>query len=64
MKTLALNPQQQRAAEILSRLAAGAPDVTTAAGLLEVGEGQVRHLRAAALGFADYDTRIDQRSVA
>ena len=45
MRTITLNTQQHRAAEILSRLEAGALDVTTAAELLGVGVRQVRRLR-------------------
>lgn len=36
MRTLTLNPQQQRAAEIVSRLAAGALDEMTVALLMQV----------------------------
>ena len=46
MRTITLNPKQQRTAEILTRLEAGAVDVGTAAELLGVSERQVRRLRA------------------
>lgn len=46
MRTITLNPEQQREAEILTRLAAEALDVTTAGELLGVSTRQVRRLRA------------------
>ena len=46
MRTITLNPKQQREVEILTRLEAGALDVATAAELLGVGARQVRRLRA------------------
>ncbi len=46
MRTVTLNPKQQRAVEVLTRLEAGALDVGTAAELLGVGSRQVRRLRA------------------
>ena len=45
MRTITLNAKQQRKVEILTRLDAGALDVTTAAELLGVGDRQVRRLR-------------------
>ena len=45
MRTLTLNPREQREAEILSRLASGVLDVATASELLGVGARQVRRLR-------------------
>lgn len=45
MRTLTLNPREQRAAEILSRLDSGVLDVATASELLGVGARQVRRLR-------------------
>jgi transposase len=45
MRTITLNPEQQRAAEILTRIEAKALDVTTAAELLGVSTRQVRRLR-------------------
>jgi transposase len=45
MRTITLNPEQQREAEILTRLEAEALDVTTAAELLGVSTRQVRRLR-------------------
>jgi len=46
MRTLTLNPKQQRAVEILTRLDGGALDAGTAAELLGVTPRQVRRLRA------------------
>jgi transposase len=46
MRTITLNPRQQREAEILTRLEAGTLDMETAADLLGVSERQVRRLRA------------------
>jgi len=46
MRTITLNPKQQRDVEILARLEAGVLDVGTAAELLGVGARQVRRLRA------------------
>ena len=46
MRTITLNPRQQREVEILSRLEAGALDVGTAGELLGVGVRQIRRLRA------------------
>lgn len=46
MRTITLNPQQQRKVEILTRLEAGALDPETAAELLGVGARQLRRLRA------------------
>ena len=46
MRTITLNPEQQREAEILTRLEAGTLDVTTAADLLGISTRQVRRLRA------------------
>ena len=46
MRTITLNPKQQREVEILSRLEAGVLDGGTAAELLGVGARQVRRLRA------------------
>jgi transposase len=46
MRTITLNPKQQRAVAILSRLEAGVLDVGLAAELLGVGARQVRRLRA------------------
>jgi transposase len=46
MRTITLNPKQQQAVEILTRLEAGALDVGSAAALLGVGPRQVRRLRA------------------
>jgi len=45
MRTITLNPRQQRRVEILTRLDAGALDVSTAAEMLGVGARQVRRLR-------------------
>lgn len=45
MRTITLNPKQQRKVEILTRLEAGALDSGTAAELLGVGSRQVRRLR-------------------
>jgi transposase len=45
MRTITLNPQQQRHVEILTRLEAGALDVATAAELLGVSVRQVRRQR-------------------
>jgi transposase len=45
MRTITLNPQQQREVEILTRLEAGALDVGAAAALLGVGLRQVRRRR-------------------
>lgn len=45
MRTITLNQRQQREVEILTRLAAGALDVSTAAELLGVSCRQVRRLR-------------------
>jgi transposase len=45
MRTITLNPKQQRKVEILTRVQAGALDVTTAAELLGVSPRQVRRLR-------------------
>jgi len=45
MRTITLNPKQQREVEILTRLEAGALDVGSAATLLGVGPRQVRRLR-------------------
>lgn len=45
MRTITLNPEQQRKAEILTRLEAEALDVVTAAELLGVSTRQVRRLR-------------------
>ena len=47
MRTITLNEKEQREVEILTRLLAGALDVTTAAELLGVSARQVRRLRAA-----------------
>src|SRR5450756_474420 len=46
MRTITLNPQQQREVEILTRLETGVLDVETAAELLGVSARQVRRLRA------------------
>jgi hypothetical protein len=46
MRTITLNPKQQRKVEILTRLEAGALDAATAAELLGVGARQVRRLRS------------------
>jgi transposase len=46
MRTITLNEKQQRDAEILTRVAAGALDIDTAAELLGVSPRQVRRLRA------------------
>jgi transposase len=46
MRTITLNPRQQREVEILSRLEAGVLEVGRAAELLGVGARQVRRLRA------------------
>ncbi len=46
MRTITLNPEQQRKAEILTRLEAGVLDVGAAAELLGVSVRQVRRLRA------------------
>jgi transposase len=46
MRTITLNPTQQRDVEILTRLEAGVLDVETAAELLGVSARQVRRLRA------------------
>jgi transposase len=46
MRTLTLNPEQQRRVEILARLKDGVLDVSTAAEQLGVGARQVRRLRA------------------
>src|SRR5665811_1622059 len=46
MRTITLNPKQQRAVEILTRLEAQALDVGTAAELLGVSPRQIRRLRA------------------
>jgi hypothetical protein len=46
MRTLTLNPKQQREVEILSRVEAGVLDVETAAQLLSVGLRQLRRKRA------------------
>jgi len=46
MRTITLNAKQQRTVEILTRLDAGALDVSTAAEMLGVGARQVRRLRA------------------
>ena len=46
MKTITLNPRQQREVEILTRLEAGAVDVGATAALLGVSPRQVRRLRA------------------
>jgi len=46
MRTLTLNPKEQRKVEILSRLEAGVLDAATASELLGVGMRQVRRLRA------------------
>jgi transposase len=46
MRTITLNPRQQREVEILSRLEAGALDAGTAGELLGVGVRQIRRLRA------------------
>jgi len=46
MRTITLNPKQQRRAEILTRLDAGVLDVSTAAEHLGVGARQVRRLLA------------------
>src|SRR5512133_1955160 len=45
MRTVTLNPRQQRVVEILTRLEAGALDGATAAELLRVSPRQVRRLR-------------------
>jgi transposase len=45
MRTITLNPKQQREVEILTRLEAGALDVSSAAQLLGVSARQVRRLR-------------------
>jgi len=45
MRTITLNPKQQRAVDILTRLEAGALDVSTAAEMLGVSSRQVRRLR-------------------
>ncbi len=45
MRTITLNPKQQRAVEILTRLEAGALDIGTAAELLGVSSRQVRRKR-------------------
>ena len=46
MRTITLNPKQQREVEILSRLEAGVLDTGTAGELLGVGMRQLRRLRA------------------
>jgi len=46
MRTITLNPKQQREVEILTRLEAGVLDAGTAGELLGVGARQVRRLRA------------------
>jgi len=46
MRTITLNPKQQRKVEILTRLEAGALDAGTAAELLGIGDRQLRRLRA------------------
>src|SRR5450759_605664 len=46
MRTITLNPKQQREAEILTRLEAGVLDVETGAELLGVSARQVRRRRA------------------
>jgi len=46
MRTITLNPKQQREVEILTRMEAGALDVSTGAELLGVTPRQVRRLRA------------------
>jgi transposase len=46
MRTITLNPEQQREVEILTRLEAGSLDATTAAELLGISTRQVRRLRA------------------
>lgn len=45
MRTITLNPKQQRKVEILTRLEAGALDAASAAEMLGVGLRQVRRLR-------------------
>jgi transposase len=45
MRTITLNPKQQRQVDILTRLEVGAMDGVTAAALLGVGARQVRRLR-------------------
>ena len=47
MRTITLNPEQQREVEILTRLEAAALDVATAAELLGVSTRQVRRPAAA-----------------
>jgi transposase len=46
MRTITLNPKQQREVEVLTRLEAGALNAETAAELLGVGGRQMRRLRA------------------
>ena len=46
MRTITLNPRQQREVEILTRLEADALEFGSAASLLGVGSRQVRRLRA------------------
>ena len=46
MRTITLNPKQQRAVDILTRLEAGAIDPSSAAMLLGVSPRQIRRLRA------------------
>jgi transposase len=46
MRTITLNPKQQRKVEILTRVEAGAVDISTAAELLGLGPRQIRRLRA------------------
>lgn len=46
MRTITLDPKQQREVEILSRLEAGVVDIDTAAEVLRVGVRHVRRLRA------------------
>jgi transposase len=46
MRTITLNPKQQREVEVLTRLEAGALNAETAAELLGVGARQMRRLRA------------------
>ena len=45
MRTITLNPKQQRAVDILTRLEAGALEVSTAAEMLGVSSRQIRRLR-------------------
>jgi hypothetical protein len=58
MRTITLNPKQQREVEILTRLEAGALDSRTAAELLGVGARQVRRQRIRAVPAGHLGTRL------